>query len=170
MAAAVPVIITAAVAALGAGAGAVVQYQQAKTNQKVLDAQARAERRTAFARERAARRAGQLTLKRQQLAIAKAGLLNEGSPLEQLARNAFEVEYEALSIRNAGLDRAANLRWQGHVEKQAAHRNIGVAIATAALTSAAGSYAKFGGGTTPSSQSGAGLLTTSNNYAVAQVP
>lgn len=142
----IPVIAIAAVGALGAGVTAYGNYQQAKAESRGLEAQARVERQNAYARERAARRAGTLAVRRQQLAVASSGLLLEGSPLEQLARNTFEVEYQALQERNAGLNRAAYLRWQGHTAKQTARRAIVTSTLLGALSGAAQGVASFGGG------------------------
>jgi hypothetical protein len=168
---AAPLIIGIVLAAGSAYVSARGQYKEAKSQQKALDANARIERRNAYARERQARRSGMLAVRRQQLAIAAGGLLLEGSPLDQLAANTNEVEYQAISERNAGLNAANYMRWQGKVGVKNARRNLWLAPVTAGLMSAAGGVA--GGGykaPSTSNSTGAGLLAgtprnTSSNFA-----
>lgn len=170
MAVAIPIIALAVVGAVAGGVTAYGNYQQAKTEAKGLEAQAKIERQNAYARERAARKAGMLQIRRQQLAVASSGLLLEGSPLEQLARNTFEVEYQALQERNVGINKASYLRWQGHTGKQTARRAIVTSTLLGGLSGAAKGAGSFGGaGTTPPpppAASGAGLIGPSGYLGV----
>lgn len=162
-------IIPIVLAAAAAGVQSYGQYKQAKADKKALDANARIERQNAYARERAARRSGMLQVRRQQLAAQAGGLLLEGSPLDQLVANTNEVEYQAISERNAGINASNYMRWQGRQGVKQARRNIWTSTITAGLMAGAGAAAqsggpvkpttqKFGNVTSGSSQSGAGLL------------
>lgn len=154
-----------AVALVGLAVGAVVggltaygQYKEAKSQQEAVNANAKIELRNAYERERAARRSGMLEVSRQQARAQSGGLLLEGSPLEQLARNVNAVEYQAVSERNVGINASNYMRWQARTAVKQARSNIWKGALMGGLQGLASGYASGGGLATTTT--GTSLLAT----------
>lgn len=79
------------------------------------------------------RRAGRRELGRQRTLIGAGGVRLEGSPLELLAQNAYEIERDAMNAKLAAGDTAALDRAQAQNAKQAGRIGAGTALLTGAL-------------------------------------
>ena len=101
---AIPLIIMAAGTALqasGQAQAAGAQNAAAQENASALQMQASEE-------EARVRRMNRVELSRQRASLAKSGVSLEGTPLDQLVRNASELEQNAINARR-GLLRAADV-------------------------------------------------------------
>lgn len=83
------------------------------------------------------RRAGRRELGRQRAAIGASGVRAEGSPLEVLAHNAYEIEREAVAAEIAGRNTARLDEAQARSVKRAARTGAGTALLGGALQGAA---------------------------------
>jgi hypothetical protein len=148
----------AAVTALGAtlvGTGVQMygQRQQAKTAERVAERNAKIQENEALqtemdARENARRlRAdSKAKLKTQRSRYAKAGVINEGTPLEVMAETAGLLELDALEISRQGKAKATRLRAGAEVSRQDGYDQANaLRIASGAtLLSGAGSALSMG--------------------------
>jgi hypothetical protein len=116
---------------------------QADAIKQQAGAQAAAARHNAaLAREQGAaeatriRRAGRRELARQRLRVGASGVRLEGSPLELLAQNAFEIEREAVAAEIAGRNTARLDEMQARSAKRAGRTGAATALLSGGLQAA----------------------------------
>jgi len=146
---------------VSAGIGAYSAYEQGKQAEKMAEYNAAVEHNNALQAQMEAqvaaktkRKEAEAMNKRQRALYAKAGVVNEGTPLEVLAETAMDMELEALEIERFGKvtaqkhrDQAAIDIYSGKSAKRAGTLNAGET-----LLSGLGSMAKMN--TKPTVKSG----------------
>lgn len=130
--------IGAVLGIVGTGVQLYGQYKQLKAEREWAYQEAANLRKEGYARARAVRRRGDLEQGRMATAIGKSGVRMEGSPLELMAQNEFEIEYEALDIRRKTLYEAKAM--------EVASRNKMKAARIAAWSSWIGAFSSALGG------------------------
>jgi hypothetical protein len=142
-----------AASAVGTGVQMYGQRQQAKTAERVAERNAKIQEGDALqtemdARENARRlrEDSKSKLKTQRSRYAKAGVINEGSPLEVMAETAGLLELDALEIGNQAKAKATRLRAGAEVSRQDGYDQANaLRIASGAtLLSGAGSALSMG--------------------------
>lgn len=82
------------------------------------------------------RRAGRRELGRQRTLLGASGVRAEGSPLELLAQNAFEIERDAVNAEIAGRNTARLDEAQARSAKRAGRAGAGTALLSGAIQGA----------------------------------
>jgi hypothetical protein len=112
-----------ALSAVGAGVSAYGAYQQGKSQEAIANYNAALERNRAIQAQQdakaaaaAQRREKDILTKRQRALYAKAGVTNEGTPLEVMIDTAQQMELEALEIERGGDIMASQHRSQAVID------------------------------------------------------
>lgn len=145
--------IAIAATAVGTGLSVYGQLQQASNakalgqyNAKLAEEQAKQTEMDARETLRRKRQENKKFSSRQRGAYARAGVLNEGTPLEVMAETAGTLELQALDYAREQKQQAVNLRAQGAMDRAAGSMQARAAQiqAGASLLQGAGSVASMG--------------------------
>ena len=125
--------------AVGTAASVAGQSQAASAQAAAAETNANALREQASTEEARIRRMNRVELARQRATLAKSGVAVEGTPLDQLVRNANELEQNAVNARR-GLLRSADLEDRGGRNALGTGRTQALASLFAGASNAYGSY------------------------------